>query len=68
MLQIKFYMADWLPCFGCQMFKKSSLKHGTMYQTAHQNDGFNALRLYCSELNPACLYYDSKSAKLHKAG
>ena len=29
-------------------------KLGTMYQTAHQNDGFNALRLYCSKLNPAC--------------
>ena len=26
----------------------------TMYQTAHQNDGFNALRLYCNKLNPAC--------------
>ena len=25
-----------------------------MYQIAHQNDGFNALRLYCSKLNPAC--------------
>ena len=25
-----------------------------MYQTAYQNDGFNALRLYCSKLNPAC--------------
>ena len=24
------------------------------YQTAHQNDGFNALRLYCSKLDPAC--------------
>ena len=29
-------------------------KLGRMYQTAHQNDGFNALRLYCSKLNPAC--------------
>ena len=37
-----------------------------MYQTAHQNDGFNALRLYWSKLNPACLRYDSKPAKLHK--
>ena len=42
-------------------------KLGRMYQTAHQNDGFNALRLCCSKLNPACLYYDSKPAKLHKA-
>ena len=24
-----------------------------MYQAAHQNDGFNALRLYWSKLNPA---------------
>ena len=39
---------------------------GRKYQTAHQNDGFNALRLYCSKLNPACLCYDSKQAKLHK--
>ena len=31
------------------------------------NDGFNALRLCCSKLNPACLCYDSKPAKLHKA-
>ena len=38
-----------------------------MYQTAHQNDGFNALRLYRSKLNPACLCYDSKPANLHKA-
>ena len=28
-----------------------------MYQTAHQNDGFNALRLYCGKLNPASLCY-----------
>ena len=27
-------------------------KRGRMYQTDHQNDGFNALRLYCSKLNP----------------
>ena len=39
-----------------------------MYQTAHQNDGFPALRLCCSKCNPACLCYDSKPAsKLHKA-
>ena len=38
-----------------------------MHQTAHQNDGFNALGFYCSKLNPACLCYDSKPAKLHKA-
>ena len=25
-----------------------------IYQTGHPNDGFNALRLYCSKLNPAC--------------
>ena len=53
--------------FGCQMFKKWPFKLGRMYQTAHQNDGFNALRLCCSKLNPACLCYDSKPAKLHKA-
>ena len=53
--------------FDCQMFKKWWLKLGRMYQTAHQNDGYNALRLYCSKLNPACLCYDSKPAKLHKA-
>ena len=38
-----------------------------MYQTAHQNDGFIALRLCCSKLNPACMCYDSKPAKHHKA-
>ena len=65
--EIKFYTADRLPCFGCQMFKKWPFKLGRMYQTAHQNDGFNALRLCCSKLNPACLCYDSKPAKLHKA-
>ena len=27
----------------------------------------NALRLCCNKLNPACLRYDSKPAKLHKA-
>ena len=57
--EIKFYTADRLPCFGCQMFKKWSWKLGRMYQTAHQNDGFSALRLYRSKLNPACLCYDS---------
>ena len=65
--EIKFYTADRLPCFGCQMFTKWSFKLGRMYQTAHQNDGFNVLRLCCSKLNPACLCYDSKPAKLHKA-
>lgn len=25
-----------------------------MYRTDHHNDGFNALRLYCSKLNPDC--------------
>ena len=63
--EIKFYTADRSPCFGCQMFKKWPFKLGRMYQTAHQNDGFNALRLCCSKLNPACLWYDSKPAKLH---
>ena len=29
-------------------------KLGRMYQTDHRNDGFNALRLYCSKLNPVC--------------
>ena len=53
--------------FGCQMFKQWPLKLGIMYQTAHQNDGFNALRLYYSKRNPACSCYDSKPAKLHKA-
>ena len=65
--KIKFYMADRLRCFGCQMFKKWPLKLGRMHQTAHQNDGFNALQLNCSKLHPACLCYDSKPAKLHKA-
>ena len=51
--EIKFY-TDRLPCFGCQMFKKWPFKLGRKYQTAHQNDGFNALRLCCSKLNPAC--------------
>ena len=65
--EIKFYTADRLPCFGCQMFKKWPFKLGGMYQTAHQKDGFHALRLCCRKLNPACLCDDSKSAKLHKA-
>ena len=65
--EIKFYTADRLPCFGCQMFKKWPLKLGRMYQTAHQNIRFNVLRLHCSKLNPACLCYDCKPAKLHKA-
>ena len=65
--EIKFYTADRLPCFGCQMFQKWPIKLGRMYQTAHQNDGFNALRLCCSKPNPACLCYDSKPARLHKA-
>ena len=65
--EIKFYTADRLPCFGCQMFKKWPFKLGRMYQTARQNDGFHALRLCCSKLNPACLCYDSKPAKLYKA-
>ena len=29
-------------------------KLGRLYQTDHQNDGFNALQLYCSKLNPYC--------------
>ena len=29
-------------------------KLGRMYQTEHWNDGFNALHLYCSKLNPNC--------------
>ena len=29
-------------------------KLGRMYQTEHRNDGFNALHLYCSKLNPNC--------------
>ena len=66
-VQIKFYTADRLPCFGCQIFKKWPFKLGRMYQTAHQNDAFNALWLCCSKLSPACLCYDSKPAKLHKA-
>ena len=37
-----------------------------MFQTAHQNDEFNALSLYCSKLNPACLCFDSNPAKLYK--
>ena len=66
--EIKFYTADRLPCFGCQMFKRWPFKLGRIYQTSHQNDGFNALRLCCSKHNPACLCYDSKLAwELHKA-
>ena len=60
--EIKFYMADRLPCFGCQMFKEWPFKLGRMYQTAPQNDGFNALRRCCSKLNHAFLCYDSKPA------
>ena len=47
--------------------QKIPFKLGRMYLTAHQDDGFNALRLCCSKLNPACLCFDSKPAKLHKA-
>ena len=65
--EIKSNTVDQLLCFGCQMFKKWPFKLGRMYQTAHQNDGFNALWLCCSKLNPACLCYDSKPAKQHKA-
>ena len=65
--EIKFYTVARLPCFGCQIFKKWPFKLGRMYQTAHQNDAFNALWLCCSKLSPACLCYDSKPAKLHKA-
>ena len=54
-VQIKFYTADRLPYFGCQMFKKLPLKLGRMWQTAHQNDGFNALRLNgINSILPAC--------------
>ena len=67
MFQTKFNTADRLPCFGCQMFKKGPIKLQRMYQTAHQNDGFNALRLNCSRPNLSCLCYDSKPAKLQNA-
>lgn len=54
-VQIKLYTADRLPCFCCQLFKKWLLKLGRMYQTAHQNDGFNVLRLNCiNSTLPAC--------------
>ena len=52
---------------GCRVLAVKCSKNdhliilGRMYQTAHQNDGFNAFRLCCcSELNPACLCCDSK--------
>ena len=46
----QFYTANRLPCFGCQMLKNWPSKLGRMYQTVHQNDGFNALWLYCSNI------------------
>ena len=57
---------------GCRVLavkcsKKWPFKLGRMYQTAHQNDRFHALRLCCSKLNPACMCYDSTPAKHHKA-
>ena len=54
---------------GCRVLavKCSKNDHQNLYQTAHQNDGFNALWLYCSKLNPACSCYDFKPAKLRKA-
>ena len=52
--------AFWLP-----NVQKMTIKTWKNYQTAHQNDRFNALRLH--KLNPACFCYDSKPAKLHKA-
>lgn len=33
--------------------RKKYKKLGRIYQTDHPNDGFNALRLYCSKLHPA---------------
>ena len=54
-VQIKFHLADRLPCFGCQTLKKLPLKLGRMDQTAYQNDGFNVLRLNCINATlPAC--------------
>ena len=53
--------------FWLSNVQKWPLKLGRMYQTAHQNVGFNALRLNRSNLNPVCLCYDSKPAELHKA-
>ena len=54
-VQIKFYTGDRLLCFGYQMFKKWPLKLGRMYETAHQNDGFNALQVNCiNSTLPAC--------------
>jgi len=32
----------------------NSEKLGRMCQTVHQNEGFNALQINCSNLNPAC--------------
>ena len=64
-VQIKFYTADRLPCFDYQMFKKWPLKLGRMYQTAHQNDGFNALRLNCiNSTLPACGMIPCQTSKL----
>ena len=34
-----------------------------MYQTAHQNDGFNALRLYCSKTQPCLLVLCMKTSQ-----
>ena len=54
-VQIKFYTGDRLSCFGCQIFKNWPFKLERMYQTAHQNDGFNVLRLNCiNSTLPAC--------------
>ena len=54
--EIKLYTADRLPrVLAVKCSKKLPFKLGRMYQTAHQNDGFNALRLCSVQQTQACL-------------
>ena len=67
-VSIQIYTADRLPCLGCQILKKVTIKTWeNVPDSSPESDGFNTLRLYCSKLNPASLCYDSKPAKLPKA-
>ena len=65
--EIKFYTADRLPCLAVKCSKNDHLNLEECTRQLTRMMDFNALRLCCSKLNPACLCYDSKPAKLHKA-
>ena len=61
--EIKFYTADRLPCFGCEIFKNDHLNlEECTRQLTRMMGLIYALRLCCSKLNPVCLCFDSKPA------